>query len=157
MHNAGGEYFVHPFRQNIYETRSLSPLRAPPSTWRPFGPTWLHHSHASGAQAMCPTPPSITSYHYFLAFRFFQKRSCLNFFWIFFVWCFLICVFIILFNFFGIFLKLFFVNFFRTFFRLFDSRFPRYRPMTGFVMSRSRSSYCSRNISCPIFIREHLA
>ena len=30
------------------------------SSWRPFGPAWLRPSRPSGAQAVWPTPPSIT-------------------------------------------------------------------------------------------------
>ena len=39
----------------IYITRSLGALRAPTSSWRPFGPAWLRPSRPSGAQAVWPT------------------------------------------------------------------------------------------------------
>ena len=41
-------------------TRSLGPLRGPTSSWRLFGPAWFLPSRPSGAQAVWPTPPSIT-------------------------------------------------------------------------------------------------
>ena len=41
-------------RQYIY-TRSLGALRAPTSSWGPFGPPWLRPSRPSGAQAVWPT------------------------------------------------------------------------------------------------------
>ena len=41
--------------QHIFNTRSLGALRAPTSSWGPFGPAWLRPSRPSGAQAVSPT------------------------------------------------------------------------------------------------------
>ena len=47
--------YFPPHRSIIYITRSLGALRAPTSSWWPFGPAWLRPSRPSGAQAGWPT------------------------------------------------------------------------------------------------------
>ena len=61
LHYINNEYSHCFFSESEYsylETKSLGPL--PTSSWRPFGPAWLCPSRPSGAQAVWPTPPSIT-------------------------------------------------------------------------------------------------
>ena len=48
-------YPCTPCFSKICHTRSLGALRAPTSSWWPFGPAWLRPSRPTGAQAVWPT------------------------------------------------------------------------------------------------------